>query len=76
MLPKAKVLAAALGGALATIVVWVIQTYGGIEIPGDVSAALATIFAFVVGYLTPEPFPEPGEGQGYIEVDVLPDEPG
>jgi hypothetical protein len=54
LLPKAKVIAGGLGGALATLVVWLVQAYGGVEVPADVAAALATVFAFIVGYLTPE----------------------
>lgn len=63
--PVPKVLAstagAGLGGALGTILVWLLSA-NGIEVPESVGAAfdtvLAVVVAFVAGYLTP-----PGQAQ-------------
>lgn len=45
-----KVTAATLGGAVATIVVWV-GAQVGVEVTPEVGAALATVLAFAAGYL-------------------------
>lgn len=50
MKPVPKVAAAGIGGAVATIVMFVAQQVG-FEIPGDVGAAIATVVAFAAGYL-------------------------
>jgi putative flippase GtrA len=52
--PRAKVVAGGLGGALGVIVVWLLTTYGNVEVPAEVAAAIATIFSIVLGYITPE----------------------
>jgi putative flippase GtrA len=52
MKPVPKVAAAGIGGAVATIVVY-IASQVGVEIPGDVGAALATVVAFAAAYLKP-----------------------
>lgn len=52
--PKAKVMAGGIGGALSAVAIWVLRVYGGLELPPDVAAALATIFAFAVAYLVPD----------------------
>lgn len=51
--PYPKVKAAGIGGAVATIVVFVASQFGA-EIPGDVGAAIATVVAFVAAYVRPE----------------------
>ena len=45
-----KVGAAGVGGAVAVLVVYLLSL-AGVELTTEVSAALATIFAFVAGYL-------------------------
>ena len=52
MKPVPKVAAAGIGGAVATIVVY-IAAQVGVEIPGDVGAAIATVVAFAAAYLKP-----------------------
>jgi hypothetical protein len=52
-MPDRKVVAGALAGALATIVVWA-ASLGGVAVPPEVAAALATILGLVVAYLIPE----------------------
>lgn len=50
--PLRKVNAAALSGALATVVLWLIEF--GTEVPTVVAAAITTLVAAGVAYLTPE----------------------
>lgn len=49
--PVPKMVATALGGAVATIVIWILSTSTDVEMPPEVAAALAWILAFVAGYL-------------------------
>jgi len=51
---KPKVVGSMLGGAIATIVIWLLSTYGGAEIPGEVGAALTTIFGTAVAWMVSE----------------------
>ena len=50
--PVPKVAAAGIGGAVATLIVY-LASVAGVEIPGDVGAAIATVVAFAAGYLKP-----------------------
>lgn len=52
MKPVAKISAAALGGAVSTLLLWVLALYG-VDAPAEVGAALATLVAVAAGYLTP-----------------------
>ena len=52
--PTRKVSAAALGGALATVVVWALQAFGGVEVPPGVEGAVAVIIATLAGYVIRE----------------------
>ena len=52
--PRPKVAAAGIGGAVTTIVIWLLNDMAGIEVTPEVAAALATIIAFVAGYFTPQ----------------------
>lgn len=52
MKPVGKVSAAAAGGAAATVAVYVAGLFG-VEVPGEVAAAAATLLGFVFGWLTP-----------------------
>lgn len=45
-----KVAAAGIGGAVATVLVWVAEM-AGLEVTPEVAAAFATIVAFGAGYL-------------------------
>lgn len=49
--PQPKVIAAGLGGAVTTLVLFILSNYG-IEAPPEVAAALATIIAVTFGYIT------------------------
>jgi hypothetical protein len=48
-----KVIASTLGAAVASIVVWVL-TLAGLDVPGEVGGAIATICAAVLGYVVPD----------------------
>lgn len=50
--PTPKVAAATLGGAVTTLIVWVLGRLG-VEVTPEVAAALATVVAFAAGYVTP-----------------------
>lgn len=61
VVPRAKVIAGTLGGAVATIILWLVSFYGGVDLPAEVAAAVTTLIVAVVAYLTSEPLPAPGE---------------
>lgn len=49
--PVPKVVAVGLGGALATLVVWLVNVFTGVEVPATPAAALSALLAFGAGYL-------------------------
>lgn len=49
-MPSRKVGSGALAGAITVVVVWAAGTQG-VDIPGEVGAAISTIFAFLTGYI-------------------------
>jgi hypothetical protein len=49
--PVPKVVAAGLGGAVATLLVWLLSEFAGRDMPAEAGAALAAVLAFVFGYL-------------------------
>jgi len=51
--PAQKVTAGALAGAATAIGIWLIKTFGHIDIPGEIGAAITTILTFIVSYLVP-----------------------
>lgn len=51
--PRPKVQAAGIGGAVATLIVFIVGVLG-VEVPPEAAAALATIAAFALGYRVPE----------------------
>lgn len=52
--PARKVwLGAVVGGSIATILVWLIETIGKIVIPAGVVVAINTVVTFIVSYLIP-----------------------
>lgn len=51
--PVPKVAVAGITGAVVTILIWAMKQYGGVELPADVAAAVAAIFCFAAGYITP-----------------------
>jgi len=50
--PSRKVTATALGGALATVLVWFIASFTTVEVTPPVVAAFATLLSFLAGYVT------------------------
>jgi hypothetical protein len=62
MIPSAKVTAAALGGAVATLVVYALDALTELDPPGAVGGALATVFAFVAGFWVKETRPVVAHG--------------
>lgn len=50
MKPVPKVGAAGIAGAISVLVIFVAQQFG-VEVPGDVGAAIGTVVAFTAGYL-------------------------
>lgn len=68
--PSRKVNAAAVGAALATLIIWGLRSaWPDLDIPEPVVAAITTLTVFVLGWITP-PGPtdgvivEPGTGGG------------
>jgi len=53
-IPTRKVGSSAIGGALATIVIWAINTYSGVEMPPEIAAAITTIIVALIAYLVPD----------------------
>lgn len=51
--PIAKIANAGYVGAVVTVAVWALRTYGRTEIPPEVAAAATLIASGLVGYLTP-----------------------
>lgn len=51
--PSRKVVVGGLAGALATILVWVSKTYGGVEMPAEIAVALSAVFTFILQYVVP-----------------------
>ncbi len=51
-MPEKKVTAATVAGAIATILVWILNL-AGVNVPSEVAAAIATVLAAVAGYLAP-----------------------
>jgi len=54
-IPTTKVLGATLGGAAATLIIYLIEAEIGLShpLPDAVEAALTTLVVFVVGYVVP-----------------------
>jgi putative flippase GtrA len=58
--PTSKMTAAGLAGGVAVIVAWALREFLRIDLPPEVSAALATLLAFGAGYVTTERRPASG----------------
>lgn len=52
--PSTKLTAAAVGGAVATIIIVLTQTFFGITFPAGFEGAVAVLAAFVLGYFVKE----------------------
>ena len=51
MTPTPKVAAAGIAGAVSVILVWLLNTVAGVDVPPEVAAAFTTVLAFGAGYL-------------------------
>ncbi|MCO5970597.1 hypothetical protein [Actinoallomurus soli] len=51
-MPEKKVTAAAIAGAVVTIVVWILRL-SHVDVPAEVAAAATTLLSAVAGYLAP-----------------------
>jgi uncharacterized membrane protein YjjB (DUF3815 family) len=52
-LPIRKIQVAALGGAISTLVVFLMEQYGHVQIPAAVATAITTILSFLISYFVP-----------------------
>lgn len=52
--PTRKVGSGAVGGAIATVIIWVITATTGVEIPAEVAAAVTVIVTAGLAYLVPD----------------------
>ena len=57
--PNTKVTAAALAGAVVTIVIWILEATMSTEIPAAVAAAIVVVVSFGLGYFVREPTTAP-----------------
>jgi xanthosine utilization system XapX-like protein len=51
--PSRKVLSSGAVGAIATIVIWLLQAFAKITIPAEVAAAIVTLLGALTGYFVP-----------------------
>lgn len=49
--PVPKMVAAGVGGALATLAVWLLNALTGVEVPAEAAAALTALLSFAAGYI-------------------------
>lgn len=52
-IPQTKVVAGTVGGAVTTIVLWLLDAYARLDMPEPVSAAVGVLVTLVVAYLVP-----------------------
>jgi lipopolysaccharide export LptBFGC system permease protein LptF len=67
-IPSRKITAGGLGGAITTLIVWILNTFvlaQEQQISGEAAAAFTTIITFILGY-----FVSPGEQDGLIEKSI------
>lgn len=50
--PQPKVIAGGIAGAVTIVLLWVLGTYAGVQVPQEVAAAMTTLFGFAASYLT------------------------
>lgn len=58
--PTRKVSAAMVGGALATIIAWIVNVVWSIDVPAEVQVALAVVITCVAAYVVKDNAPEVG----------------
>lgn len=71
---SAKVTAAGAGGAVATIVIWALGAFG-VTVEPDVAAALATLLAFVGGWVARDRNRDKGTGNAPAGPESAPEAP-
>lgn len=55
-MPERKVWSAGIGGAIATVIIWALNTYVlSVPIEGEIAAAMTAIVTAAVAYLVPNP---------------------
>lgn len=59
MTPSTKVTAATAAVAVAVIGVWLIEYFGGVDLPTAVEGAAGIVLTFLAGYFVPERNPSP-----------------
>jgi hypothetical protein len=52
-MPDRKVTAGALAGSATAIMTWALNQFAGVQLPGEVAVACATILTFGVSYMVP-----------------------
>lgn len=60
--PTRKVSAAGIGGAVATVAVWVLTLATGVDVPAPVAVAIGAVCSFAGGYIVRDAAPEEGDG--------------
>ena len=53
-MPQTSTVASAIGGALTIIIVWVVQTWGHVDIPAGVASAFTTIIMALLTHFVPD----------------------
>lgn len=53
LVPTSKVTAGAVAGAVAALVVWIIEIAAKINVPGYIAIAISTVLTFFTSYLVP-----------------------
>ncbi len=43
-----------ISGTVATLIIWALNTYGGVQVPGEIAALLTAIISFAAGYMMPD----------------------
>jgi hypothetical protein len=56
---SSKVQASAIAAAVGVILVWLLKTYAGVDVPDAVQAAGVLILAAIIGWIVPETNPAP-----------------
>ena len=51
--PRTTIAAGAITSAVVVLIVWCARQFGGVELPGEVVAALSTLVGVGVAYLVP-----------------------
>lgn len=48
-----KVAAGGVAGAVTIILVWILNTGAGVDVPPEVASAITTVLSFAAGYMMP-----------------------